>query len=101
MRQHVILDALPRGRANAISAKVLAAQCGYPSVRAMQTDLHKLRHNHVILSASAEPSGIFLPANDEEVHAFIREMDNRGRHTLAVLRTARQHLANRPGQTRF
>lgn len=89
---NTILDYIPIGRENAINAQTLAALCGISSPRKLQSHIHELRRDTVILSTSGNPSGYYLPRCDDDVRDFIRTLEARGRNTLAALKSARIYL---------
>lgn len=91
-----ILEHLKSGRENAISALKLAGLCGYSTVRKLQENIHKLRREVVILSAT---EGYYLPANDAEIKDFIQTLESRARNTFVALKSARRQLRQVLGQT--
>ena len=87
---------IPVGRENAISAKDLADICGYKNTRTLQQDIHSLRKNGtLILSATDDPKGYFMPADDDDVRRFVHSMDNRIRNTQIAVQAAREYMERR------
>ena len=88
-----IRDMLPEGKENAIPSKELSALLGMTSVRELQQEIARERAaGAVILSTCQDGGGYYLPASDQEVKEFIRTLENRGKNTLAALRSARNYL---------
>lgn len=90
-----LTDHIPFGRANAITAKELAARAGYSDVRSLQQDIHNLRvKGALILSATEQPQGYFRPDGDDkhEVRHFLRSMRSRAREIEAAARSAEAYL---------
>lgn len=103
--QAKIVAILPRGEANAIPAKELAALVGARSVRALQSMISREceETDALILSTVRHGGGYYLPqsgaAGRAEIVSFIRTLDARARHTFLRLRAARRALARIDGQT--
>lgn len=73
-----VYDSIPFGRANAITAKELTKQTGYPNVRTLQQEIHRLRESgSLILSATDFPQGYYRPENHHEILMFCRSMQSR------------------------
>ncbi len=102
--QGSIASILPRGEANAIPAKELAAMVGAPSIRALQAAIARevMQTDALILSTTRHGGGYFLPssgaAGREEIYRFIGTLTARARHTFLRLRAARRALRQIDGQ---
>lgn len=60
-------DYIPTGAQNAIPAKELCKRAGFPSVRSIQQEIHRLREKgHIICSSTEPPAGYFIAANHHE-----------------------------------
>jgi len=94
----VVMEALPAGKENAISAQDLCTYLGFNNVRELQHEIARERKaGAVILSTCQEGGGYFLPCNDREVRQFIRTLENRAKNTFAALRSARGFLRQQEG----
>ena len=88
-----VCDLLMEGKENAISSKELTVLLRMGSVRELQQEIARERAaGAVILSTCQEGGGYYLPASGQEVKEFIRTLENRGKNTLAALRSARNYL---------
>lgn len=88
-----ILELLPIGQENAIASQTLADLCGYKTVRQLQKDIEALRINgEVIASTCQDGGGYFIPANKEELGAYIRTVENRANNSFRSLESAMQAL---------
>ena len=88
-----LMKFIPTGRENALPAKELARLAGYKDVRTMQQDIHRLRKaGHVILSATDQPNGYFLPDSSSDISRFVRSMNSRVREIKVAVRAAEQYL---------
>ena len=89
----MILDYIPFGRANAITARELTSRTGYPTVRALQQEIHRLRESgSLILSATEFPQGYYQPENDHEIVMFCRSMQSRITEIQKAVRPAWKYL---------
>jgi len=94
-----ILDFMPTGEINAVESQMLAAACGFKSVRLLQKEIERLRNaGHIICSASQPPGGYFYPGNELELRAYIKTIESRAKNSLKSLHSARQALRNFEGQ---
>ena len=92
-RDFPVMDALPHGKENAVSAQQLCNVLHFESVRELQKEIARERKaGAVILSTCQKSGGYFLPADEPEVRRFIRTLENRANNTLAVLHSARELL---------
>lgn len=87
---------IPIGRNNSISRQQLA-KMWRTSERGARHMIAELRAQHgddgyVILSTSRKPSGYWRSNDPEEIRAFIRETEARGRNTFLALRDAKRIL---------
>ena len=97
-----IADHLPTGKQNAIPSKTLAEMLGFGTVRELQHAIEKERKDGaVILSTCTPGGGYFLPADEEEIKAFIRTLSNRAKNTQCAIDSARLELDRRSGQMRL
>ena len=73
-----LLDYIPAGAENAIQAGELCKRAGFPSVRAIQPEIHRLRERgHLVCSSTEPPTGYFIAANHHEAARLIRNMESR------------------------
>lgn len=74
----MIIDYIPTGSLNAITAKELQLKAGYKSTREVTKEIHKLRSSGVVIcSQTDEPAGYFLPENKYDVAMFCNQMRSR------------------------
>lgn len=98
----MIQDYLLPGKKNAVRSKVLAAACGFKTVRELQAAVERERRaGAVILSTTLDGGGYYLPANADEVGVFVRTLRNRAKNTLASVRSAEEYLRRMDGQERL
>ena len=91
--QCYLLQCIPFGRANAISAKKLAERAGYKDVRALMIAIHSLRtEGEIILSATESPSGYYQSEDIGDIRAFVKNMDNRIVNTELAVAGAKKYL---------
>lgn len=88
---------LKTGKENATPAADLAQMLGFSNTRALQADIAKSRQEGQVIISSTS-GGYYLPANLEEVAAFVRSLEARAKHTFLAIRSARQALEDLPGQ---
>jgi len=89
----LVMEVLRPGKENAISAQDLCTYLKFDNVRDLQREIARERKaGAVILSATQEPGGYYLPGNDREVRQFIRTLENRAGNTYEALRSARKLL---------
>jgi len=80
MRNKVnILDFLPTGAENALTAKELQALAGYKTTRHITQEIHDLRVRGIAICSdnNYKCQGYFLPANIHEVERCNRQMKSR------------------------
>lgn len=86
-----IMDILPEGKNNAISAEALTQMLQLRSKRELQKRIERERKaGALILSSTA--GGYYTSHNRAEVQEFCRTLESRARHTFLALRTARRFL---------
>ncbi len=89
-----LLDYIPTGAQNAIPAKELCKRAGFPSVRSMQQEIHRLREKgHIICSSTEPPAGYFIAANHHEAARFIRSMESRRRENGRAIKAAKRYTS--------
>ncbi len=90
-----LLDYIPTGAENALPAKELCKRAGFPSVRTMQQEIHRLRkQGHLICSGTENPAGYFIATNKHEAARFIRSMESRRREIAKAINAAKQYSAS-------
>ena len=50
------------------------------------------KHGAVILTLNKKPGGYFRPESKEEIEAFIRKMERKGKSTLLAVRSAKRAI---------
>ena len=89
----MVAELLPTGKENAIKSQRLADLIGCKSIRELQQIIAEERaKGTVILSTAQNGGGYFLPQNEMEVREFVQTLQNRGKHTLAALESAKAYL---------
>ncbi len=89
----MIVEYLPKGKANAISTHDLVQLTGVRDIRALRSVVAKARNaGEVIASSSA--GGYFVPADNIELEEFIRTLDSKARSIMVALQSARKMLKN-------
>lgn len=87
-----LLDYIPTGAQNAIQAGELCKRAGFPSVRVLQKEIHRLREKgHIICSSTEPPAGYFIAANQYEAARFIRSMESRRRQIGRAIKAAKRY----------
>lgn len=88
-------DYIPTGAQNAIPAKELCKRAGFPSVRSIQQEIHRLREKgHIICSSTEPPAGYFIAANHHEAARFIRSMESRRREIGRAIKAAKRYTSS-------
>lgn len=96
---------IPIGRENSISRAQLACIWN-TNDRGVRHIIANLRaqldnDNYAILSTSRKPSGYWRSNDPEEIRAFIRETEARGRNTFLALRGAKRVLRRLENQRAY
>ena len=90
-----LLDYIPTGAQNAIPAKELCKRAGFPSVRSMQQEIHRLREKgHIICSSTEPPAGYFIAAHHHEAARFSRSMESRRREIGRAIKAAKRYTSS-------
>lgn len=88
-----LIDFIPVGRNNAISARDLAKLAGFKDTRSLTQEIHRLRKaGHIICSAVTQPYGFFLPESEHDIREFVHSMHGRITEIGAAVRGAEQYL---------
>ena len=94
------LDYIPTGAENAISAKELCARSGFPSIRAMQQEIHRLREQgHIICASTDPPAGYYIAADRQEASRFVRSMESRRREIGRAIKAAKKYIQGAGGES--
>ena len=86
-----IMDILPEGKNNAISAEALTRMLQLRSKRELQKRIERERKAGALIRSSAT-GGYYTSHNRAEVAEFVRTLESRAKHTFLALRTARRFL---------
>lgn len=86
-----IMDILPEGKNNAISAEALTRMLQLRSKRELQKRIEKERKAGALILSSTT-GGYYTSHNRTEVQEFVRTLESRARHTFLAIRTARRFL---------
>jgi len=90
---HKIMDLLPTGEANAISAKQLTDLCGYRYTRDLQKAIEALRlDGEIIASTCQNGGGYFIPSTDLELRQYVQTVRNRALNSLRSVSGAYKQL---------
>ena len=92
-----ILEYIPEGKKNAISAQRLAEITGAKSQRCLRGDIAELRKAGELICSN--PAGYYKPATREELAGFIRMMDSHAIGVFSSIASARKALQQMEGQT--
>ena len=92
-----IVDNLPVGEENAISAENLARLLGFSSKRELQKAIARERNGGAII-CSSNSGGYFRPQSKEEIRHFYISTRAKALSTLTILRSARMALNETDGQ---
>ena len=94
----MVHECLPCGAENAITTKELVRLLDFKSARELQEAIARERdEGHLILSASQNGGGYFLPDDDDEkgqaeIRTFIHTLENRAINTLRAIEAAKAAL---------
>lgn len=86
-----IMDILPEGKNNAISAEALTSMLQLRSKRELQKRIERERKAGALILSSTT-GGYYTSHNRAEVQAFVKTLESRAKHTFLALRTARRFL---------
>ena len=100
MKTKSILEVLPEGKENAISAEMLCKLTGIADKRMLQKVIAKEREEGALI-LSHHSGGYYTSHNRAEVAEFAHTLENRARNTFAALKSARRYLRNYEGQRSF
>ena len=91
-----ILEYIPEGKKNAISAQRLAELTGARSERCLRGDIAELRKAGEIICSS--PAGYYRPATRAEIADFIERMESHAIGVLQAVASAREAMKQMEGQ---
>lgn len=91
-----ILEYIPEGKKNAISAQRLAEISGARSERCLRGDIAELRKAGEIICSS--PAGYYRPATRDEIRDFIERMEGHAQGVFRAIASARKALRQMEGQ---
>lgn len=95
---NLILEVIPKGRANAITAKQITALTGIGE-RSIQKAIEKLRcRKYMIVAALEAPFGYFMPLDREEALEWDRQLSKRIQTQCIVRAFVRQGFQIDDGQ---
>lgn len=97
MKKISIIDVLPEGKKNAVSAEMLCKLTGIADKRTLQKAIAKEREEGALI-LSHHSGGYYTSQNRAEVAEFAHTLENRAKNTLAALKSARQYLSGPEGQ---
>ena len=86
-----IMDILPEGKNNAISAEALTRILQLRSKRELQKRIERERKAGALILSSTT-GGYYTSHNRAEIQEFVRTLESRAKHTFLALRTARRVL---------
>lgn len=86
-----IMDILPEGKNNAISAEALTKMLQLRSKRELQKRIERERKAGALILSSTT-GGYYTSHNRAEVQEFVKTLESRAKHTFLALRTARRFL---------
>lgn len=84
---------IPTGKRNAVLRRHLVTAWGVKDVRQVSRLISQMRKDGVIICA--DESGIYLPANTQEIEDFYYLMHERSLSLLSALKTTRLELLRR------
>ena len=86
-----IMEILPEGKNNAISAEALTRMLQLRSKRELQKRIERERKAGALILSSTT-GGYYTSHNRAEVQEFCRTLESRAKNTFLALRTARRFL---------
>ena len=86
-----ILELLPEGKSNAVSAETLTRILHLRNKRELQKRIEQERKAGALILSSTT-GGYYTSHNRAEVQEFCRTLESRARHTFLALRAARRFL---------
>lgn len=96
---NTIENMLPRGERNAVPTKKLLQMVGATSERVLRERIAEERKKGaVILSSNKKRGGYFRPESREEIAAFVRKLEKKGKGTLLAVRSAKKAMGEYDAQ---
>ena len=92
-----ILDFLPTGSENAISADALTNALGFRDSRSLRSAILNLRLRGYVVAGTQ--AGYYIPADADELRTYLHSAEMRGRTTFAAIKAARKALRSAENQT--
>lgn len=93
-----IVDILPEGKNNAISAETLTKMLQLPSKRELQKRIERERKAGALILSSSK-GGYYTSHNRKEVQEFCKTLESRAKHTFLAMRPAKRFLKETTSQT--
>lgn len=93
MKKFNIVELLPEGKENAVSAEKLCQISGIPDKRTLQKVIAREREAGALI-LSHYSGGYYTSKNRAEVAEFAHTLESRAKNTLVALKAARQFLKN-------
>lgn len=94
-----ILEYIPEGKKNAISAQRLTELCGAKSQRCLRADIRELRKAGELICSS--PAGYYKPATRAELDDFIKRMRAHALGVFQAIVSAQKAQQEMEGQQSF
>ena len=91
----ILTDYLSVGEENAITAKDLAKYLGW-NERDITITVNALRKQGTLICSNTQ-SGFWLPADDEDIKSFVRQMNGRIKDMQKAMKPAVEYLKNGGG----
>lgn len=96
---NTIENMLPKGERNAVPTEKLMRMVGATSERGLREKIAEERkRGAVILSSNKMPGGYFRPESREEIAAFVRKLEKKGKSTLLAVRSAKKAMGEYDAQ---
>ena len=95
----VVLEYIPKRRADAITSKTLMSLTGL-SFRRLKQVITELRKNHPICSKETAGGGYWLAENDQDIRDFVAMIAARQRGYMDTITTMQKHLHTQPTKGR-